>query len=208
MARLPYVVVFKAQDNPANPARSNPPLIDEKIWRITVVGPPPQNLRATPDASTGINRICAELEYLHLRQCLDASTSTARRTLGPVPGPCETGIPASSGYVRIASVPATATTFTDNNTSSQRPEPGLERGKNYCYRIYAEFPLPAGGASIASAEACAIFAGRGAMLNNVDVETTSATAGPDWRALDAAPHRRWAAPSSARLRTCCRGPRA
>ncbi|OGX89631.1 hypothetical protein BEN47_19575, partial [Hymenobacter lapidarius] len=177
VARLPYLVVFKAQDNPSPVTAANPPLIDEKTWRITVVGPPPQNLRAAPDASTGLNRslltwntyTCANAQFIHIYRKENPS--------GFVPGPCETGIPASSGYVRIATVPASATSFTDNNTNAGGQNLGLERGKTYCYRIYADFPGPAFGASIASAEACASFVGRAAQLKNVDVEVTSATQG-------------------------------
>jgi hypothetical protein len=176
VARLPYLVVFKAQDTPTPITPSNQPLIDEKTWRITVVGPPPQNLRAVPEAITGLNRvtlnwnpyICANATRIHIYR---------KEGTGPDPGPCVTGIPASSGYVRIATVPATATSYIDNNPSTGGANQGFERGKTYCYRIYAEFPGPAFGASIASAEACATFGGRSAQLTNVDVETTSTTTG-------------------------------
>ena len=95
--------------------------------------------------------------------------------MGPypfTPGPCQTGLPAGSGYVQVGTVPPTATTFADNNGGA-----GLSRGQQYCYRIYAVFPRPAGGASIVSNEACLAFDGRSARLTNVDVNTTSATAG-------------------------------
>ena len=177
VARLPYQVVFKAQDNPTGTPTTNPVLIDEKTWRITVVGPPPQNLRATPTASGGINSvvlswnsyICTNASQIYIYRKIDKSNFE--------PGPCDTGIPASAGYTRIGSVAANATTFTDNNVSANGTVLGLERGKTYCYRIYAEFPLPAGGASIASQEACAFIGGRSAMLTNVDVESTALTTG-------------------------------
>ena len=56
VAKEPYLVVFKAQDTPNPNIPTNPPLIDEKTWRITVVGPPPQNLRAVPVASGLLSR--------------------------------------------------------------------------------------------------------------------------------------------------------
>ena len=182
VAALPYLVVFKAQDSPNPVTPTNPILIDEKTWRITVVGPPPQNLRATSTlGSNGVpNRV--QLNWtlyqcgipfhdnavdnrvkIHIYRKIDTSTFQ--------PGPCDTGIPASAGYTRIATVADDVTTFTDGNTSA------LERGKTYCYRIYAEFPLPARGASLASQESCASFPGRAAVLTNVDVEATSTTAG-------------------------------
>ena len=176
VARLPYLVVFKAQDTPVPVTPGNPPLIDEQVWRITVVGPAPQNLRAVPDASTGLNR--ALLNW-NTYSCANATRIYIYRkeNSGPAPGACVTGIPASTGYVQIGSVPATATSFTDNNTSATGTNLGLDRGKTYCYRIYAEFPLPAGGASLASQEACVAFVGRSAQLTNVDVEETSLTTG-------------------------------
>ena len=169
VAKDPYQVVFKAQDTPTD----GPALIDQGVWRITVVGPPPQNLAATPRAVASANQV--QLSW-NAYTCANADTMYIYRKEGPsgfVPGPCDTGIPASAGYVRIGRVAVSApAVFVDNG-----PAGGLARGKTYCYRIYAGFPLPAGGASIASAEACATFPGRAARLKNVDVDRTDATAG-------------------------------
>ena len=166
VARLPYLVVFKAQDSPNPVSPINPILIDEQTWSITVVGPAPQNLRAI-DLSNGVRLRwslyeCANAAQIHIYRKLNTSSF--------VPGPCDTGIPASAGYTRIGTVPKDSTGFTDRTIT-------LERGQTYCYRIYAEFPLPAGGNSIASLEACVALAGRAALLTNVDVENTSTTAG-------------------------------
>jgi gliding motility-associated-like protein len=179
VAQLPYTVVFKAQDSPTGPITVNPPLIDEKPWRITVVGPPPQNLRATPVAGTSGNPNSITLNW-NTYQCANASQMHIYRKVGTssfVPGPCDTGIPASAGYVRIGTVPIGTTTFNDTNVDASGTVRGLERGQTYCYRIYADFPFPAGGKSIASAEACAIISGRGAMLTKVDVATTQTNSG-------------------------------
>ena len=178
VAQQPYQVVFKAQDNPNPATPTNPALIDERTWRITVVGPPPQNLRAAPAVGTGGSPNSAVLTW-NIYSCANARTMYIYRKVGPsgfVPGPCDTGVPASAGYALVGSVPANTTTFTDFNTVNNT-RLGLERGQTYCYRIYADFQLPKGGASIASAEACAAFPGRAALLTNVDVEATSATAG-------------------------------
>ncbi|MBF9140956.1 T9SS type B sorting domain-containing protein [Hymenobacter properus] len=182
VARLPYLVVFKAQDTPPGSGSTttppaNQPLIDEQVWRITVVGPPPQNLRATAATTTGgLNRTVLNWDAY---TCTNASTIYIYRKVGPgpSPGPCETGIPPSSGYVRIGSVNANVTTFNDDNLDASGVARGLARGLTYCYRIYADFPLPALGSSLASAEACVTFAGRSAQLKNVDVEATSTNAG-------------------------------
>lgn len=166
VANQPYVVVFRAQDTAPNAATA--PLVDIKPVRITVVGPPPQNLRVVQTAAGGITDVVSWDRYT----CQNASQILIYRKENPSgfnPGACETGIPPSAGYTQVGSVAATATTFADNQ--------GLVRGKTYCYRIYATFPLPSGGASIASAEACVTSSGRSAMLTNVDVNTTNSTTG-------------------------------
>lgn len=163
----PYVVVFRAQDTSPNAA--TPALVDIKPVRITVVGPPPQNLRATPSGTPGgLVSVLTWNPYI----CQNASQILIFRKENPSgfnPGRCETGIPPSAGYTQIGSVAASATSFSDNQ--------GLVRGRTYCYRIYATFPRPAGGASIASAEACVTFSGRAALLTNVDVNTTATATG-------------------------------
>jgi hypothetical protein len=174
VAKEPYIVLFKAQDTPpgatgANCGGVNQPLIDEKPWRITVVGPRPKNLQAVPQ--TGQKVLLTWDKY----ECQNASQILIFRKEGPsnfVPGPCDTGIPASAGYTQINALSVTANSFVDDNGGA-----GLVRGRTYCYRIYATFPLPAGGNSIASAEACVTFTGRSAQLTNVDVLSTSATTG-------------------------------
>ncbi|MBO2011694.1 gliding motility-associated C-terminal domain-containing protein [Hymenobacter negativus] len=179
VARSPYQVVFKAQDSPAGASTTNPPLIDEKVWRITVVGPPPQNLRATPVPGSNGNPNSITLNW-NTYQCANATQMHIYRKVNPsgfVPGPCDTGIPASAGYVRIGTVPIGTTTFNDRGVDASGTVIGLDRGQNYCYRIYADFPLPAAGQSIASAEACTFIAGRGAMITKVDVATTQTTTG-------------------------------
>lgn len=163
----PYVVVFRAQDTAPNP--STPALVDIRPVRVTVVGPPPQNLRATASSTPGgLVSVLTWDSYF----CQNASQILIYRKENPSgfnPGKCETGIPASAGYTQVGAVAATATSFSDSQ--------GLVRGKTYCYRIYATFPRPAGGASIASQEACLVFTGRSAMLTNVDVNTTDPATG-------------------------------
>ena len=208
VARLPYQVVFKAQDNPNPVTSTNQPLIDEQVWRITVVGPPPQNLRAVAGVSpAGLNQTaltwnryaCGNATQMHIYRKVNPSSF--------VPGPCDTGIPTSAGYTRIASVPAGDVTFTDLNVDDNGTPRGLDRGQTYCYRIYAEFPLPARGASIASQEACITFSGRAARLTNVDVQTTSGVTGQvgvRWTQ----PRTSSGAPFEARPTTFCRAARA
>ncbi|MBO2011695.1 gliding motility-associated C-terminal domain-containing protein [Hymenobacter negativus] len=177
VARLPYQVTFKAQDTPTGSSSTNPPLVDIKVWRITVVGPPPQSLQAT--AVPGSNPTSITLNW-NTYQCANASQMNIYRRInqsGWVPSACETGIPASAGYVRIGTVPIGTTTFTDAGVDASGTVRGLDRGLTYCYRIYADFPLPAGGRSIASAEACASIPGASARLIKVDVTSTQTNTG-------------------------------
>ena len=176
VAKEPYLVLFKAQDNPPQPyTATNVPLIDEKIWRITVVGPPPQNLRAAV-TTTGNNAqltwdsyTCTNAQYMYIYRREGSS--------GFVPGGCVTGIPASAGYKLIKRVAASDVSYLDNNPDDTGTARGLKRGVNYCYRIYAGFPPPALGESIASNEACLNIPGREALLTKVDVVTTATTTG-------------------------------
>ncbi|QDA59075.1 T9SS type B sorting domain-containing protein [Hymenobacter jejuensis] len=163
----PYQVLFRAEDQPAQSSQS---LIDEKVMRITVVGPPPQNLQATLQPGSAIAVLNWD-RYV----CQNASQILIYRREGPsnwTPGPCETGIPADKGYTQIGAVSASTQAFRDDRNGQ-----GLERGKTYCYRIYAVFPLPGGGASIASQETCVTLTGRSALLTNVTVDKTDATTG-------------------------------
>ncbi|MCB2408156.1 gliding motility-associated C-terminal domain-containing protein [Hymenobacter lucidus] len=166
IAAQPYLVLFKATDRPATGETA---LIDEKAWRIKVVGPRPENVRAQQSQS---NVLLTWNRYA----CQNASRLLIYRKEGPSTFPndtCQTGIPASSGYVQIASLTdVTLQSYLDNGTISQ-----LQRGRTYCYRIYAEFPLPAGGASLASLETCVTLEGRAATLTNATIDRTDRTNG-------------------------------
>lgn len=162
----PYQLVFRAEDTLLVAGRS--PLADLQPYRITVVGPPPQNLLAT-----GENRT-VRLTW-DLYSCQNASTIRIYRREGPSgwqPGPCETGVPASTGYVQIGEVGKDATDFLDDNNGQ-----GLVAGLEYCYIIYAEFPRPGGGQSIASVEACVVIDRDIPYLTNVTVDRTETANG-------------------------------
>ncbi|RSK42208.1 gliding motility-associated C-terminal domain-containing protein [Hymenobacter perfusus] len=157
----PYPVLFKATDRPV---AGQTPLIDQRTWLITVIGPAPQNLRATLQGST------SRLDWdSYSCQNPGAQILIFRRenSFNFTPGPCETGLPAAAGYTQVGSVSAGTRTFLDDNNGR-----GLDRGKTYCYRIYVQFAAPGGGASIASNEACVTLNGRAARLTNVTVDRT------------------------------------
>ena len=164
--RAPYQVLFKATDEPGG---NLPPLIDERIWNITVIGPAPENLRSTLLGST------ARLDWdSYSCQNEGAQMLIYRRenSFPFTPGPCETGLPAAAGYTKIGTVGVGTRTFLDDNNGQ-----GLDRGKTYCYRIYVQFAEPGGGASLASNETCVELTGRSPRLTNVTVDRTDATNG-------------------------------
>nr|WP_262904854.1 gliding motility-associated C-terminal domain-containing protein [Hymenobacter pini] len=158
--------MFKATDRPA---AGQTALIDERVWRIRVVGPAPQNLRTALQGST------ARLDW-DSYSCQNAGAQILifrRENSYPfTPGPCETGLPAAAGYTQVGSVSVGSRTFLDDNNGR-----GLDRGKTYCYRIYVQFASPGLGASIASNESCVSLTGRSARLTNVTVDRTDAING-------------------------------
>ncbi len=161
----PYQVLFRAEDVRPNPSER---LVDLQPWRITVVGPPPQNLVAT---GQGKDVLLTWDPYI----CQNASSIRIYRREGPSgfePDTCQTGIPGSTGYVLIAEVGKDGVSYLDNNGGR-----GLESGKEYCYMIYAEFPVPGRGQSLASNEACVAIEQDIPYLTHVTVDATDATDG-------------------------------
>ncbi|GAA4304550.1 hypothetical protein GCM10023183_17960 [Nibribacter koreensis] len=139
--RQPYQVVFRAVDVP--PAGVQP-LADVQAWRVTMVGPAPVLSSVVRQANNSIR--VAWQAYA----CSGARKIYIYRKEGPStfsPGGCETGIPPSSGFIKVGEVAANATSFLDSNNGQ-----GLPVDKTYYYRIYADFDGPAGGKSLASTE--------------------------------------------------------
>ncbi|PWJ42849.1 T9SS type B sorting domain-containing protein [Sediminitomix flava] len=160
---LPYEFTFKAKDERQG-GRNIAELVDLKTWRVTVVGPPPQNLNAELDE--GLPQITLTWDDY---TCENAETMVIYRKKGsfefdPV---CETGIPDYTGYEYLGEVPIDETTYIDQD---------LERGTNYCYRIYAVFRGPQGGESISSTEVCS-FVPDLFYMTNVTVDETDTNSG-------------------------------
>ncbi|GAA3953299.1 hypothetical protein GCM10022406_38760 [Hymenobacter algoricola] len=163
----PYQVLFKAEDIP--PRNGATPLADELSWRIRVVGPAPQNVQV---AQAGTRAVLNWDAYAC--QNPGARLLIYRKegcTITPV-DTCVTGISASSGFINIANLPVGTRTFTDDFGGK-----GLERGKTYSYRLFVQFALPKGGASLASREACLTVGGKPALFKNVTVDRTNPTNG-------------------------------
>ncbi len=122
----PYSVLFKAKDN--HPEVS---LSAFAVASIKVVAPPVESLTAQATGN-GIN-----LNWAY-PTCQNFSQFKIYRKTGSstfVPGECETGLPASSGFELIGSTnSALLMSFRDDNGGA-----GLSPGITYCYNIIAVF---------------------------------------------------------------------
>ncbi len=167
VAQEPYLATITARDAPPN---CQTQLTTIGVWQIRVVGPPPENLRArnvsVQDIQLGWNPYAcgatADSIRIYRKENPTAFTPTA----------CQTGVPPGLGYTYIGSVAATDTAFRDRNGGRR-----FKMGSTYCYRIYATWPLPGGGESLASAEACATVAGQLPQLTAATVDATDTIAG-------------------------------
>ncbi|WP_051359969.1 gliding motility-associated C-terminal domain-containing protein [Adhaeribacter aquaticus] len=159
----PYQVIFKVTDTP--PA-GTVPLTDIQPWNIKVIGPAPENFKVRQEGSSFVldwdNYVCPNATRILIFRHEGISNFS--------PDYCETGIPASAGFVQVGDVGINQTTFTDNGGPD-----GLKKGVDYCYSIYAVFPGPNGSrvvAGIATKPVCAIIESNIPILTNVSVERT------------------------------------
>lgn len=158
---LPYQMVFNATDND-----NQVQLQDYKTMNITVVAPAPQNPTATPNGNA------IELDW-EPSICSNATGYLIYRrsgTFGFVPGLCETGVPAYTGYSLIGSVSGVNNTaYTDSDD--------LIIGNQYCYMVVATFAD--GAQSYASIEFCAILDRQVPVMTKVSVVVTDVSLGID-----------------------------
>lgn len=131
----PHKTVIQATDN--GPGTS---LVDIETFNITVVAPPPENL--LPEA-IGVSvelswdpSVCSNAEGYRIYKRLDE--------FGFQHGPCETGVPAYTGYEQIAEIEGL------NNTSYS--DGIIIFGRQNCYMVVAYFED--GAESYASEEMC------------------------------------------------------
>jgi hypothetical protein len=166
----PYTVFFAAEDN------GIPQLVDLTSVNIRIVAPPPQNLTATASGN-------AIVLNWSPGACPTDSGYYIYRRAGPYNGvfncPCETGVPAGSGYTRIATV------IGNNNTTYTDSLNNLIIGVEYCYVVTAFFRN--GAESCPSNEACARLKKELPVITHASVMTTNITTGSvyvDWSKPD------------------------
>lgn len=162
----PWTVTFKATDNDPQV-----PLVDIESVNITVVSPGPATLTASPQGSS-MNLAWSQSPCTPLTNPVIGYK--IYRMQGPSnwnPVQCETGVPASTGFVQIGTINGlTNTTFTDNNGGA-----GLIPGITYCYRVHTYFLD--GAESYASPEDCAELKRDVPVITHVDITSTDAATG-------------------------------
>ncbi len=137
---VPYQVFFKAvvSSYPIN-------LVDYKTINIKVIAPEPENLIADPLG----NKIQLSWDVSPCENAVGYKIYRRNGYYGFIPGYCETGVPAYTGYKLIHVSDDVFTNAYDDDDNGQ----GLVHGINYCYMVTARFED--GGESYASLEACA-----------------------------------------------------
>jgi gliding motility-associated-like protein len=132
----PYQVFIKAEDDDYPVS-----LVSYKTLSIKVVSPGPENLTAEAIG----NSIRLKWDKVGCKKATGYYIYRRSGYYGFVPGNCETGVPAYTGYVRIDEIDNVEdTTYTDTQ--------GLIQGVEYCYIVTAWFLD--GAESYASLEAC------------------------------------------------------
>ncbi|MBO0931388.1 T9SS type B sorting domain-containing protein [Fibrella aquatilis] len=171
-----YLITIKATDLPANRAVA---LNSYQSFQIQLIGPKPQNLtaQAVSPATGGSRAIRLNWSaYNCLPPPVSGSNDTPKMLVyrkegcnNAEPPPCFTGI--LPGYTRITILPINTTTYTDTSSS-------LRRGVSYSYRIVAQYPLPTGGQSVVSLQACVSLPQTAPVLSQVTVDSTGGATGP------------------------------
>jgi len=163
-----YQVTIKAIDN--DPQIQ---LVDFKTYNITIVGPPPLNLVATPlGTSINLKWQKSACNNVGLGNKVIYYNVYRKNDCTPwIHSPCETGVPSSSGFVYLGHTNnINDTTFTDNNNGI-----GLAHGINYSYLVVAVYAD--GSVSYASNQVCAQLKRDVPIIVNVDVTATGTSTG-------------------------------
>ena len=125
--KQPYNVIFKSDDN--NP---DVRLSDISHMNIKVLGPSPTIINAVPEGKL------IRLTWVNYGTSVIAGFSIYRREGASTfkPDSCTSGIPSSTGFVKVGYIDGSSTTSYSDNDNGQ----GLQFGKEYTYRIVAVFP--------------------------------------------------------------------
>ncbi len=165
--KAPYQVTMKVKDN--DPTVS---LVDFKTFNITVVPPPPLNLTGIPQGTSILLKWQKPICHLTTGNKIEKYCIYRKSNCLPwTPSNCEVGVPAYTGYVKIACTSSlNDTTFLDTNNGN-----GLSQGTNYSYIVEAVYTD--GALSYASNQICVQLKRDIPILVNIDVQTTDVTTG-------------------------------
>lgn len=160
--KQPYSITFKAQDY--NQELS---LVAQKNVNIYVVAPAPKNVVLLPTNTS----ITVSWQAEQCSKAIGYKIYRKSGSSGFIPNHCQTGVPASTGYVQIGNLTGiNSTTFIDNNNGL-----GLAQGYNYCYLVVAYFYD--GAESYASSEVCSELIRGIPVITNVSVNHTDSLNG-------------------------------
>jgi gliding motility-associated-like protein len=168
----PYSVIFKSDDDNADVRLSD---IDNTT--IKVLGPSPKLLNAVP-VGKQIN-----LTWVGYGTPAIAGFAIYRREGATtfVPDSCTSGLPASTGFVKVGFIAGSSTTSFSDSDNGQ----GLQFGKEYTYRIVAVYPN--GTESKSSNEITSTLVSGVPVIKNVSVTATSTSNGTiyiEWKKPD------------------------
>jgi gliding motility-associated-like protein len=156
IAGQPYQIVFRANDH--NPTIN---LVTYESMMVTVIGPPVTGLTAEPNGNT-------MMLHWNPNECSNIDHYNIYHRSGSFPGtiecPCQTGVPAYTGYSLIGTT--TDTTFTDSNNGA-----GLAIGISHCYMVTAVYEDSS--ESCASAQICNQLKKDLPVITHVSVVTTA-----------------------------------
>jgi gliding motility-associated-like protein len=158
----PYDVIFKSDDYNADVKLSD---IDN--MKIKVLGPPPNLLTAIPEGKI------IRLKWSAYGTSVISGFSIYRKEGASTfkPDSCTSGIPASTGFIKVGYIAgSTITSFPDNDNGQ-----GLQFGKEYTYRIVAIYPN--GTESKASNEISSTLVSGVPVIKHVSVINTDAAKG-------------------------------
>ena len=166
----PHMAVFRAVDN-----HDTKPLADISYWNIKVVGPSPKNVKVQEDSNglvlTWNRDTCRTAFGYNIYRRVDSSYWKH--------GPCETGVPLSTGFVLYDTIKGVNNTrYFDNNFGK-----GISPLIRYCYVITSGYyPRDENGTrillgenseSFASEEVCEIILRTKPMITKVSVLKTA-----------------------------------
>jgi gliding motility-associated-like protein len=158
----PYDVIFKSDDY-----NTDVKLSDIDHMKIKVLGPPPSIINAVPEGKM------IRLTWSDYGTGVIAGFSIYRREGATTfnPDSCTSGIPSSTGFVKVGYIGGSSTTSYSDTDSEQ----GLQFGKEYTYRIVAVYPN--GTESKASNEITSTLVSGVPVIKNVSVTNTDAVNG-------------------------------